>query len=328
MSFEDDSGHLDEEIDAAFDLIEAGNFQAALQLGRRLRRESPEWGFEILALAYEGLDKRRRAIQVLEQGVAEAPDAWRLWQLLGNYRSDEGEFEACHEAYRRALKCPEVDVSSVHLNFAIALLRQEKFSEALRHLSRVTDPQMRLEAMDLRMELFNRLEWYAQAIDLGRRVKEAYEDLAEDLDQQGVQALAKVYAELGLALWFGREDRDAALELTWEALRLHKAQHTAMWLLRELTGEISPNAAYYQLTIQGRWFEPRECDGEWCVPEFLATYEVAADSPEEALEMVRLFEPPEVRDTLEIVEAVKTSPFPDEPKGVYAAPEEYHFFRS
>ncbi len=317
----------DDLIEEAFDCIDVGDFEAALKLGRRLRRESPPWGFEILALAYAGLGDRARAIEALRQGVAETPNAWRLWQLLGNYQSDEGRFDECHEAYRRALACADVDASSVHLNYAIALLRQAQHTEALRHLNRVTDPEMRLQAIDMRLELFNRLEWYTQAIELGRNAVDtypAYEVI--ETDAEALQSLAKVHAELGLALWLGRQDREGALAQAWEAIALDKGQHTGMWIVRELTGEVSPRGKYYQVTIRGTWHEPMEHDGEWSMPDFKGTYEVVADAPEEAIEFIRPFEPEGMRDSLQIDECTELEPCTDQPKGVYAVPEEYRFF--
>ena len=323
MDTDDDNELIDELVDEAFDCIDAADYAGAIKIARRLKRLNHSWAFEILALAYTGMDRRQDAIAVLEQGVAQAPEVWRLWQLLGNYYSDDGRFEDCHRAYRSALECQDCDESSVHLNFAIALTRQEGLRQALWHLNRVTDEQMKLQALELRLEVFNRLEWYVQAIELGKRVLGAYDP--DDQDDEGRQALSKIHAEVGLGLWMSRKDREAALARAWEAVSIDKGQHTAMWLVREIDGEVSSSASYYRIVVKGTWLEPIERDGEWGLPEFLAEYEVVADGPEEALELVRPFEPAEIRDTLELAEHEAVEECPDQPKGVYAVPDAYEF---
>ena len=328
MDAEDFDESIEERINEAFDCIDAGDYDSAIRIGRQLKEQRPAWACEIIAIAHGGKGDTERAIAVLEQGVAEQPDVWRLWQLLGNFYSDRGEFEKCHDAYHRGFGCTEADESSIHLNFAIALIRQENYVDALHHLNGVTDPQIKLQALDMRLEVFNRLEWHTHAIELGRRVTSTYhvDESDEDSDEDSVQAMAKVHAELGLALWLGRQDGDEALECAWRAIGMHKGQHTAMWLVRELDGETSPSAFYYQLTIRGTWMAPVDCDGVWQVPEFVATYEVVADTPKEALDLVASFEPSEVRASLEIEACQVVEECHDQPKGVYVVPEAYQFY--
>ena len=62
---------------------------------------------------------------------------WVLWQLLANFLSDRDSFEAAFRAYARALQCPGVDEDSVHYNHGAALMRSDRYSEALEVFGRV-----------------------------------------------------------------------------------------------------------------------------------------------------------------------------------------------
>ena len=312
---------IEELMVEAFDRLDEGDSMAAIRIARQLEQLQHSSAYEILALAFADQGKRLKALRTLEKGVEAAPTVWPLWQLLGNYYSDEGRFQESEQAYGRALKCPEVDEPSVHLNFGIMLMRDARYIDALKHFNHVTSEEFKLAAIALRVETFNILEWRDQALDLARRALETYED-AQDQPED----LAKLHAECGLALWFSKQEREEAIEHAWQAIGLLKNEHTAMWLVRELTGEISPTGQYYQVTVTGVWSEPMEVDGEFDVPGFLASYEIVADSPEEALELARPFEPAEVRDSLSLEACEAVEPCSDQPKGVYAAPTEYAFF--
>src|SRR6266536_3597028 len=81
-----------------YDLIQARQFDEALVLSGRLQEMRYSSGFEIAALALAGRGETERAVQILEEGVAKAPDVWLNWQLLGNYRSDMGLYDSALEA--------------------------------------------------------------------------------------------------------------------------------------------------------------------------------------------------------------------------------------
>lgn len=105
---------------------------------------------------------------------------------------------------------------------------------------------------------------------------------------------------------------------------MNKENRRAAWLLREILDERSPEAKAWRITVEGRWAQPYEdSDKDY---GFFATYTVVADTPEEALEFIRPFEPEEVRFTLKLNTAVDIEPQPDNPKGVYEAVGAYQFF--
>ena len=61
---------------------------------------------------------------------------------------------------------------------------------------------------------------------------------------------------------------------------------------------------------------------------FFANYWVIADTPDEALDYIRPFEPPSVRDSLKVSEATVESTVQGERKGVVRALAGYTFYAS
>ena len=110
---------VDPLIEEGFAYLREGQPDKALEIGRKLYVLQHSAAFEIMALAYSGMDRIDDAIAALEDGVGKAPDVWRLWQLLGNCYSHADRFPESEEAFKKALGCSVVDTDSVHLNLAI-----------------------------------------------------------------------------------------------------------------------------------------------------------------------------------------------------------------
>src|SRR6185295_8730093 len=92
-----------------FALLDAHQYKEALEMGRQLQRMRHSSAFEIMALAYLGLDQLPKAIATLEEGVRAAERVWLLWELLGNCYSDEGRYDAAEKAYQTALSKERCD---------------------------------------------------------------------------------------------------------------------------------------------------------------------------------------------------------------------------
>lgn len=75
--------------------------------------------------------------------------------------------------------------------------------------------------------------------------------------------------------------------------------------------------------IRGRWSEPFEGESE--APGFYATYEVVAETAEEAMTFILPYEPEGVRETLAVDECTRREAAADQPKGVYEV-SSYAFF--
>lgn len=294
-------------METGFRAIEEFDYKRAKKVGNRLRDHRHTSGYEILALAYAGEGRIRKALEVLEEGVTRAPSVWRLWQLLGNYYSDQGRYEEAHAAYRSALACPQTYNSSIYLNIAIVLYREEKYKEALDTLDRVTDEELHLPVASVRTETLNELERYEESLAIASDFLNA-----EAETEQERHYLARILTALATAYWKGRNDKDAALHCLKKALVWDKSRQEALWLLRELNPENSPKAKYYRVLVEGVWPEPIE--GETAAPGFFTSYDVVADSQEEALEYIRRVEPDEVRESLSINNAKTLEKDPMNPK--------------
>jgi hypothetical protein len=167
--------------------------------------------------------------------------------------------------------------------------------------------------------LLNRAGRFADCVAEGERV------LSSEPRSDGFEKkLAGVHAELAAASWRLRRDRDLALAHAWKAIGLDTRQPTAAWVVRDVAHALSPTSRLMRVMIRGRWSVPVE--GETEPPGFFATYDVVADTADEALAFIRPFEPEGVRDTLAVEECTPGEAVPDEPKGVYEARGGHTFF--
>jgi tetratricopeptide (TPR) repeat protein len=313
------SNRAEQLMEEGFEALASHDTKRAMKIARELKKLRHSSNFEIMALARVADGQTEQAVQVLKEGVGTAPTVWRLWQLLGNCYSDLERFQESHASYQRALQCPGADASTLHLNRAIALEREEKHEETIQALSQVSSEELRLRRIAMTMELLNSLGRHSQARILGEEA--ARIDSPEEEDRA---SLASIYAGLGRAVWAETQQGDAALGWAWKAVALEKDEATALWLIREADHRHSTSARYMRLLVQGRWHESLT-DGEE-PPGFYATYEVVADSREEAMEMIRPFEPESVRGSLSVERCDILEKAPGEPKGVYVAAPAYAYF--
>ena len=305
---------VDDMLEKAFGLIQQGDAEAAIVVGKQLLDVRNARGFEIIALAYEQQGRSDEAIAVLKDGVAKVPGAWPLWELLGNIYSDLGELPSAHDAYQKAQSCPKADMSSINYNFAILLKREGKFNEAMSMCDSITSEDLRNKVRVLRLSLMNALGKHDDAINFGNSI------IAEimgqtDLPDEDMQDLARAYAELGRAWWEGKYDRQTAWENAWKALEWNRSDTSALWLVREIIGRKSPQSAMFKLVVEGQWHFALEADKP--PPGFITTYEIVAESPEDALTFAQDLEPVDVRPTMKIDSHEELEKCPENNQGVY-----------
>ena len=291
-----------------FELLRGYDYAGAVKVGKQLEQLRYSSCFEILALAYAGMDKRETAITTLERGVKRAPNVWLLWQLLGNYYSDEKSFDRAYHAYARALKCDHADASSIHLNWAIALSRKEDYQAALDLLEKVVDPAIHRRRIDITLSILNSLACFEEASVLAM-------EILNDEPSEDCQLESRIHAHYALAIWKGSANREMALEESWQAIALDKTNERAMCLIREIENSRSDKAILYHLLVEGRLNDP--VNSEEAPQGFFSTYQVVADDLDEALELASRFEPEDIRSTLRISESKVLKHQTDEPKGVY-----------
>lgn len=311
-------------MNRGFDLVNRGDFDEAIEVGMQIKTMRHTSAFEILALAYAGQGNVAQAIEVLEEGVTKGPSVWRLWQLLGNYRSDLDRFDAAYEAYGSALKCPDVNTSSVNLNIAIVLTREGRLDESSATLDLVVAPELRLRADAQRIGLLDRRREYEEAIRFGESLRQTFDDdsIAEAADAR--VSFAMIETDLARAYWFGRKDADRALKLAFSATTNVAGFPSALWLIREIEAKYSAAPSAYKLLLKGKW--PVDApDGR--KRGFFVNFTVIADNPDEAFDAARRFVRADARDSLQLdtFEKLEPSPGPDNPKGVYSFSNNFIF---
>lgn len=307
-------------MNQGFDQLEICDYQRAIKTGKKLIRLRHTSGFEILALAYGDLGKKKKAIKVLEEGV-HGVKVWKLWQLLGNYYSDVGKYEKALFAYDGALECPHVDLQSIKFNRAIVFNRQDMHQEALDLLVKIRGSSaLSFRARSLEVFILGEMGEVKRAV---KRVDATLEKLSkcdEEFIDDNYEELALVYSELGRALWNINHERDRALECAHKALELERGESNALSLIRDIERIKSPKAKYFYLLVEGDWYESLEDgDGEIHPHGFFTNYDVVADNKKEALSILRAFESERIRDSLKIVKSEVVEKRPDDPKGVYRA---------
>jgi tetratricopeptide (TPR) repeat protein len=295
-------------IRRGFKHIAQGKFDAALAVGEKLKRSIAGAGYEIVAQAQAGKSDRPAAIKTLHAGTQAYPDAWRLWELLGNYHSDAGHFAEAQTAYDRALRCTDVDRGFVQINIAIAFERDGKLERAFEELARVPPdhPELTTALPGVRMRILNELAKHSEALAVA-------EATHFDLTSWPEANASRFLLEKATALWRGKRDATAALDLAIRAQELDGDREGCLALIREIEGRQSQSPRCFRLLVSGKWLR-----GDLGEPmDFFRNFEVIAESVAQALDYVRRFEPPEVRDHLSIERSDAAEAQPEALHGVY-----------
>lgn len=314
-------------LDDAFSLFEQGlafvdegRLEEAQHIATRLQEMYFTGCFELRARAWEAAGETERALQALEEGVQLAPGNWMVWQVFANFLSDNGDYERAEKAYRQALELPEVDTTEVTYNLALMQMRAGEVSAARRLLGHIETDELSVQRRSLELSLLNEAQRYEEATELAQSWLE-HRDAPED--EEGLVAQSQLHAELAYAA-FHTGERDLSAEQARAAIGIDKTNPRAMWVIRELAGTRTGSSHVFELVVEGRWHMPFDDQSE--PPGFMTTYTVVAETPAKALELVRPFEPAEVRATLAIAEVIEGEQQPGVPDGVYEAGAGYSFF--
>lgn len=301
-------------LEQAYNLIQQGESDQAIVVGNELLKHRHARGFEIIALAYEQQGRSPEAVAVLQDGVSKVPNAWPLWELLGNLYSDQELFLESQQCYDKALSCQTADFDSINYNYAILLKRQGKLEDAMLLSERIQSSDLRSKVRVLQLSIFNAMKRHDDAVRAGTELIQQLLGQGE-IFEEGMQDLARAYAEVGRAHWEGRGDRQAAWESAWKALEWDRSDNNALWLVREIIDRKSPGSKWFKLVIEGRWHFSIEAGKP--PPAFVTTYEVVADSLNDALILARDLEPVEVRNTMQVDSSEDLGSYPDNQQGVY-----------
>jgi tetratricopeptide (TPR) repeat protein len=298
----------------AYDLLESGDINQAIVLGKQLIELKHARGFVVIALAYEQQGNINEAITVLKDGIAKVPGAWPLWELLGNIYSDQKQFPEAYSAYNKALSCPNVDKALINYNLSILLKREGKFDQALSICEAIDSMDLKTKKEALKLSLLNELSKYDEVVELGNKIISnifAQEKISDDQFQD----LARTYSEIGRAHWLGKYDKQLTWENAWRALEWDRGEPGALWLVREIISRKSPNSKWFSIIAKGKWHTAIEAGKP--APLFRTSYEIVCDTKEDALQNVQDLEPVEVRSSITIESIEEKENCPDNQQGVY-----------
>jgi tetratricopeptide (TPR) repeat protein len=309
-----DNRTVDGLLEEAYHLIRLGRSEEAVAVGQELLKHRHIRGFEIIALAFQQLDRFDDAIQVLSDALSGVPTSWPLWELLGNVYSDKDQYAEARNCYDRALACPNSDISSINYNFAVLLKRQGEWQEAMNVCQFITNPDMQTKLRVLQLCLLNGLHRYQEVMDAAPAL---IAELAarQDIGEEDGEDVARMYAELGRAQWESTKDLQTSWQNAWLALEWDRSCNSALWLVREIVNHKSPQSKWFRLIIEGRWHSPVQANA--AAPWFATSYEVVADSVEAAFKFAGDLEPLEVRETLRLESSEELGPYAQHNQGVY-----------
>ncbi|MCM2334627.1 MAG: hypothetical protein NDI82_11860, partial [Anaeromyxobacteraceae bacterium] len=262
-------------------------------------------GWELMAQACLALEQHDESVRVLREGTAAVPTAWGLWQMLGNTLSDLRRYDEADAAYEAGLAVAEANRASLLVNRANLLDRRGRVDDALAVLDACEEDARKdrgllrhLEA--LRVHLLNKAGRFAEARDRGQAALSA-RGRAED-------GWGPVQGELARALWEGFRDADGASRAALDALE-DTLDPIALTVLRRIRGEATATGGLWLIVVEGVLpLDPQD-------RRFFRSYQVVADTPEEALAMIAPMEP-EAAPTLRIDESRRLQDTPGALKGV------------
>lgn len=274
---------ISELADKGFDYLRADDYQAALTVYEELLKLRTTAAFEIGSQAYKGLGDLEKALEVLECGVKEAPDFWFNWLLLGNIRSDNGDYAGAELAYKHALLCQNCEKSPVKLNQAILANKRGFHEQALMLLSEIKDEDLVLEKTINEMIAFECLNQVDKAISLADTI------LSQDFADGNDDALAEIAAKQ-IRILLNQDDAvpDDLREEAENAIANYGYHIELLALIREIDSLHSDQAQYIRLLIEGTF--TKEYVVRYGVKGFYVTYDVVAETPDQSLAWISRFE--------------------------------------
>jgi tetratricopeptide (TPR) repeat protein len=304
----------------ARDALAAGDCDTALRIAHALSARGDLRGFELAARALWEMGRREAAVGALSEALRRSPDSAALWHHLGSCLADVGRYDDALAALHRAADGTGAVRAEVLYQIATIHQRRKQYDQAWACLQRVSGEGAPPPAVlaDTRACVLIAMSRHAQAVAL---LSQTLDELSPDNDDAGArqhqpsnEAVARLYARRAEAHWLGSANADAARSDALAALALWP-DLGALHILRQLDARTSAGAGHWTLVVQGR---VRAADGDDASSrDFCRQVDVVADTPDEALEFIRMLEPPPVRDSLSVREARMLGPSPKLLKGVY-----------
>ncbi len=165
----------------------------------------------------------------------------------------------------------------------------------------------------LKLSVLNGQKRYPEAIQYGQAFIQELLGVA-DLPEEEMQDRPRLRRSRTRILGRAATPR-SRLGARLKALEWDRSENSALWLVREIINRKSAASKWFKLIVEGRWHFP--IDPEKPPPGFITTYEVVADTPEDALAFAQDLEPVEVRGTMRLDSHEDLGSYPDNAQGVY-----------
>ncbi|MEO0895217.1 MAG: tetratricopeptide repeat protein [Bacteroidota bacterium] len=299
------------EIDRAYEHIQNGEFEQATAIAHDLMEDGELEGYFILADTKEKEGKLDVVLEIMERALEEYPDNWRFWLRLGNTQSDLEEYEDALYSLERARYLNHADAELVLLNKAIVTKRMGEYPSALA-IIKDCEQAFPLFSMGLVMEIYTLMEDPHAVIS---SFDETVIHQADEEDSSHLSTLGRIYYALAWAHYNLTNEKEAINYLV-DSLLHNRDNPSALWLRREMLGRVDPASRYFRIIVQGEWAEEiREANQPY---KFMASYEVVAQNPMEALEEIKFFEVENINRTALKLEEVEEWELPEgNPTGIY-----------
>jgi tetratricopeptide (TPR) repeat protein len=264
-----------------------------------------------MALGYLRLGLLSKAIATLEQGVAKAPQAWILWELLGNSYSDAERYREAEKAYQGGLLQENCDPHVIHLNRAIAFERAGNLKQAWSAIQKVDSTRLSRMADEVRIRV-------SCALGNKRRALRIAHNLCRQpipVENRDSRRESSILTTCARVLKAAPKARRKARGLAYQAIGLNPANNEALALIRELDNNRAIGASLFKLLIHGIWNEP--LGKAKTPPGFFRSCQVRAKNQATAIRYARQFFPPRVRSSLLVEEASNLPSHDIDLDGVY-----------
>ncbi len=302
-------------INTAWEHMDMGEYEEAEEIAKVLMENEAEAGYPIMASLLALQEQPQEAVELLKKAIEEHPKSWRLKLELGNLYGQLENAAVAMAIFDEALQMPDAEAHWIELNRGIAYMKSNMVDEAMNTLQQIEHPEAINEAFAIQLSILDMLGRHELILAMS---KEELNLLQIPEDQEGADTLSNIYSKVAQAFWYEEEENTEAIRYHLRtAIELDRTNEDALWLHREMNLSYSDDAHIYEIMLDGELALSDEEEEARALP-FTAVYVVVADTPEDALEMIKDYEIDAIdKSSLQIMEIESMENEEEEPLGLY-----------